>query len=142
MEHRQGLRLEVHNPHIETQNFDDYHHIFHAQRVWEVYDVAKYLRERPEFVPLIPRLAHNELHDLNSVVPLPSYQFLASLKRIYEPVPDTLMAMDSMMTAIELAAKHRKAKRNEKFIAEAMIESLYGQRVALRGNIIMPQNLQ
>ena len=96
---------------------------------------AAQLRERPELIPTIDRSVHNELHRIAPPVPLLGYYALTRVLALYEPQPNTIQSLDSLITSVDKAGNHRKAHRIERGIADLAIEALEIQRAILRGNV-------
>lgn len=117
------------------KNYQDRHHILHHRQEWDLRPESAALRGDPSLIPLIDRTVHEELHRVSPAVPLLSYHVLVRVLNLYEPQRDVIDSMDNLMLTIDHAARHRRAHRVERGIANLAIEALDIQRAVLRGNL-------
>ena len=113
----------------------DRHHILHTGMEWNLRPETRALRETPQLVPVIDRHVHNEIHRISPAVPLLSYYVMKRTVSLFEPQATTIDTLDNLMLSIEEAARHRKAHRLERDLADVAIGALDIQRAILRGNV-------
>lgn len=113
----------------------DRHHLFHSRQEWELRPEAKWLRERPEFIPFISRVLHDDIHRQTPAVPTLPYDTLLRTVKFYRPDIDTIRAIDNVAWAIDKASEHHKTHPVELEVGHLAVEVLLQQRDLLRGNL-------
>ena len=89
----------------------DGHHIIHNRAEWTLRPEAREIRETPELIPRIGRVAvHNEIHRVCPPLPLIGYHALVrTLSRFEVERGSTLETVDNLLMAMDYAAKSPKA---------------------------------
>ena len=112
--------------------YRDSHHILNNRVEWTARPEAKKLRESQGLVPKIDRELHDEIHRNCPPVPLLGFYALKRTLREFQPHPDTLISMDNLMFAIEIAGGNPKAHNIEKELASLAVQAIDLQRAFLR----------
>jgi len=108
------------------------HHVIHPAKEWQIRPEAKKVRDTPSLIVPMGPYAHNKLHRNCPPLPLLGYHALQTVVREFTPTRDTMETLDSLVYAIEQAARHPRAYQVERGVARLAIDALETQRPFLQ----------
>lgn len=106
----------------------DVHHLLFPRAEWSLRPDAKRLRETQGMMVRLDRSVHDEIHRECPPVPLLGFYALQRTIREFYPQRDTLATIDSFVEAVDIAAKHPKAHRIERELAQLTIDAVLLER--------------